>query len=140
MHRIYVTSYSSFQHDDDDAWIGEIARTIGKISRMKRHENQLSRIEVANRIGINPEFYARIERGQSLPSVHTLARLSVALDVMVDTLLGNLHEQQDPLVVRLEQPDWGPQDTEEFRRLVERMRKTTPSIRRLLYLLSLELE
>jgi transcriptional regulator with XRE-family HTH domain len=48
----------------------------------------LTQAEVARRVGVPLEVYGRIERGETFPSVLTLRRLCLALEIPSDELLG----------------------------------------------------
>lgn len=113
----------------------ELAMTIGGAARVARKALQLSQLDVAERISVSVEFYARIERATSLPSVLTFARIVSALGVSADVLLGAT--QTSPL------KNWSPaalEDDSESRRLLRRIRKAGPSALRLVNLLLKELE
>ncbi len=64
-----------------------LAQAIGARARRARLALQLTQAEVAGQIGLKPESYARIERGHALPSMGTLKRLCVTLEISADTLL-----------------------------------------------------
>lgn len=70
----------------------ELARLIGQEARRARLARRLTQQDVAERAGISVEFYARIERGQTLPSVPTLRVLAEVLGTTADALLGRLGE------------------------------------------------
>lgn len=65
-----------------------LATRIGKNAREARLEAKLTQADVAEQVGISPEVYGRLERGGMLPSVGTLLRVCVALEVSADLLLG----------------------------------------------------
>jgi transcriptional regulator with XRE-family HTH domain len=65
----------------------ELAQKIGQAARAARQARKLTQADVAERIGTSVEFYARLERGGTLPSVPTLQRLMVALSTSADALL-----------------------------------------------------
>ena len=66
----------------------KLAERIGKTARRTREALGLSQADVAERLEKSPEFYGRLERGGTLPSVETLAELSRVLGVGADALLG----------------------------------------------------
>ncbi|MBU8897337.1 transcriptional regulator [Corallococcus sp. H22C18031201] len=66
----------------------ELAIIVGEAAREARERLHLSQADVASRVGIALEVYARIERGRVLPSATTLRRLCRVLSVRADTLLG----------------------------------------------------
>lgn len=121
----------------------ELAKSIGTAARIARTALGLTQQDAAERIGVSVEFYARIERGNALPSVPTLARISTALGVSADTLLGQAAVREPEQVAR-QQPSRlsasSPSDAPEIRRLVRRLRKATPATMRLVTLLIKELE
>ena len=118
----------------------ELAKMIGTAARQARKNLQLTQEDAAERINVSVEFYARIERGNSLPSILTFARIVSALGVSADALLG-----RGPIIA----PSMGgpgswasspPSDNAEIRRIVRRLRKASPSTLRLVNLLVKELE
>jgi transcriptional regulator with XRE-family HTH domain len=117
----------------------ELARTIGAATRHARKNLQLTQEDAAERINVSVEFYARIERGNSLPSILTFARIVTALGVSADALLG-----RGPIVAHaLGMGNWGappPSDSPEMRRVIRRLRKASPSTLRLVNMLAKELE
>ena len=66
----------------------ELAQTIGNVARAARKARGLTQEDAAERLGLTTEFYARIERGYSLPSTASLAQMVTALDVSADVLIG----------------------------------------------------
>jgi transcriptional regulator with XRE-family HTH domain len=66
----------------------DLAQTIGKVARAARKARRLTLEDAAERLGLTAEFYARIERGYSLPSTASLAQMVTALDVSADVLIG----------------------------------------------------
>jgi transcriptional regulator with XRE-family HTH domain len=64
------------------------AKTIGSVCKQARLAIGLTQEEVAEAIGMTADFYARIERGVSVPGLRTLMNLASALHVTVDALLG----------------------------------------------------
>ncbi len=118
----------------------ELAKSIGHVAREARKALQLTQEDAAERINVSVEFYARIERGNSLPSILTFARIVSALGVSADSLLG-----RQPIAVQAGpfRSPWvpaPPADSPEIRRLVRRLRKARPSTLRLVNLLVKELE
>ena len=122
----------------------ELAESIGAAAREARKSLELTQEDAAERIGVSAEFYARIERGNALPSVPTFARIAAALGVSADTLLGfrvgaTEYDAGDAVV-----PSWGkaapPTESPEIRRLLRRLRKASPATLRLVTLLVKELE
>lgn len=115
----------------------ELAKTIGTAARHARKNLQLTQEDVAERIDVSVEFYARIERGTSLPSILTFVRIVSALGVSADVLLGQQFAAT-PVAA-----SWMPAsavDSADVRRVVRRIRKAQPSTLRLVNLLLKELE
>jgi transcriptional regulator with XRE-family HTH domain len=120
----------------------ELAESIGNSARSARTSLKLTQEDAAERIGVSAEFYARIERGNALPSVPTLARISTSLGVSADSLLGHSPDEQErELPVQAQPPATSqPEDGPELRRLARRLRKASPATLRLVGLLVKELE
>ena len=78
----------------------QLARHIGDRARAARQSLHLTQEDVAERVGVSLEFYSRLERGGTLPSVPTLQRIVAALDVSADVLLGRAVQEPPPLVLR----------------------------------------
>ncbi len=121
----------------------DLAKSIGAAARHARKSLELTQEDAAERIGVSAEFYARIERGNALPSVPTFARIAAALGVSADVLLG-LRRSGDSDRGGDAQPAWAaaspPSDSPEIRRLLRRLRKATPATLRLVTMLVKELE
>ena len=117
----------------------ELAESIGSAARAARTALRLTQEDAAERIGVSAEFYARIERGHALPSVQTMSKICSALGVSADTLIGRV----DYGIARERSPRWSmgpPADPPEVRRLIRRLRKSSPTTLRLVNLLVKELE
>lgn len=118
----------------------ELARSIGSVAREARKALQLTQEDAAERINVSVEFYARIERGNSLPSIDTFARIVSALCVSADALLGNRPSIAQPPGVPVTWTSAPPSDSPELRRLTRRLRKARPATLRLVNMLVKELE
>jgi transcriptional regulator with XRE-family HTH domain len=92
-----------------------LRRVIGEAARAARKALGLTLEQVAEKVEITVEFYARIERGKSLPSLETLCRIAKALDVEVARLLG-LEEMEGPVLI-------GPELPESIAYIVEQARR-----------------
>jgi transcriptional regulator with XRE-family HTH domain len=66
----------------------DLAQKIGSVARAARKARGLTQEDAAERLGLTAEFYARIERGYSLPSTVSFAQMVTALDVSADVLIG----------------------------------------------------
>lgn len=117
----------------------KLAESIGAASRQARVALKLTQEDAAELIGVSAEFYARIERGNALPSVPTMARICTSLGVSADVLLG----RAEPARTREAPVRWtAPENPEapEVRRVLRRLRRATPATLRLVALLIKELE
>ena len=65
-----------------------LKEAIGRGVYQARKALKLTQEDTAERIGVQPDFYARIERGATMPSLRTLTRMVWVLDVSADVLLG----------------------------------------------------
>ncbi|WP_233261882.1 helix-turn-helix transcriptional regulator [Vitiosangium sp. GDMCC 1.1324] len=93
--------------------------TLAAAAHAARMRAELTQAEVARRVGVQLEVYGRIERGEMFPSVPTLRRICVALEIASDELLG--------LEAR---------ESTDLRRLVSAARRLKVSQLRLLHLLA----
>lgn len=116
----------------------ELAKVIGAAARRRRKALKLTQEDAAERIRVSVEFYARIERGNALPSVQTFARMTSALGISADALLGR------PAPASPGDDTWlaaqPPNDPPEIRRVLRLLRKSSHSTLRLVTLLVKELE
>ena len=107
----------------------QIHATIGDALRLVRKQLRLTQEDVAERLEISVEFYARLERGNSGPSLRTLVKMADFFDISADELLGRGSERESgyvPAVFR------APRDSPAARRLIRRFRKTSPAIQRVI--------
>lgn len=65
----------------------EIARAIGEKIRKERKKQNLSQEKLAMESNIHPSYFGCIERGEKCPTVDTLYKISLALNVPVNKLL-----------------------------------------------------
>lgn len=72
----------------------ELATSIGATARAAREALGLTQAQVAQRVGLVPLVYSRLERGKMLPSVPTLLRICDALDISADEALGRTVPQK----------------------------------------------
>ncbi len=118
-----------------------LAQTIGRTAREARKALQLTQEDAAERIAVSVEFYARIERGKSLPSIATFARIVAALGVSADAMLGagvpRSLAGDGQAATWLPKP---PDDSPELRRLIRRLRQARPSAVRVVGMVLKELE
>lgn len=88
---------------------------IGSAARKARMALKLSQEDIAERVGVAVEVYGRWERGDERPSTPTLVKLSKALGISADTLLG-LDGESNAMASEPAEPAPAPM-TREFRRL-----------------------
>lgn len=117
----------------------ELAKKIGEAARRARKALGITQEDAADRIGISLEFYSRIERGGTLPSVPTLLRMANALAASADELLGRT-ETSTFYGVAEPHPAYGEDDSPELRRLVRKLRRARPRTLRIVGLVASELE
>lgn len=107
----------------------ELARTIGKQIAKARRALGITQEEAAERIGITVEYYARLERGQSLPSLLTFAQMSVALEVSAESLMSLGDVTARPIAAP---PPWylAPRtdESKQLSRLFRRLRGLPPEL------------
>ena len=54
---------------------------------IKRKRKELSRKELADDIGVSPQFIRQLEIGEKLPSLATAAKIAAALGCTIDDLM-----------------------------------------------------
>jgi transcriptional regulator with XRE-family HTH domain len=69
--------------DQDNKSVQDIASKIRKI-RLKKG---LKQVDVAEKAGLNGNYYARVERGEAIPTVITLKKILSALKVKSSEVL-----------------------------------------------------
>jgi len=57
------------------------------LSRIRR-EQRYTQKELATKAGLNPNYYAKVERGDGIPSLKTLYKVARALDVSITEIVG----------------------------------------------------
>ena len=65
-----------------------LMNNISSVLEAWRTARDMTQPQCAAHVGLNCEYYARLERGQALPSVATLYRLATHLGISSDVLLG----------------------------------------------------
>jgi transcriptional regulator with XRE-family HTH domain len=113
----------------------DLATRLGSVVQARRKAMKLSQEEIAEHVGIAAQFLGRIERGESMPSVPTLSRLSDVLGLSCDEMLGRAGKS----VRRRPEPELQT-DTPDVRLLVRRIRRAQPKTVRLLNLFAKALE
>lgn len=59
-----------------------------------RTEKIMTQDELANKVGVSRQAISKWERGEGLPDLYNISLLAKALDVSVDDLLNNLHQEE----------------------------------------------
>ncbi len=112
--------------------------SLGATARQARKRLGLTQEDVAERLDMAPEVYGRLERGTMAPSIFSLRKLCLALNLSADLLLDT-----DLSTASLEDlPGPTPQAVKEskyVRRIMRRAPGLTPSSLRLLAQLTLML-
>jgi transcriptional regulator with XRE-family HTH domain len=106
-------------------------RSIGRAARVARRARRLTQEDVADRVGVSTQFYGRIERGNTLPSVTTLRRMLEVLDLRADELLGSIALGNDGAGGQTRSEDADPQRAQDMnnprlRRLMRFLRRASP--------------
>ena len=96
-----------------------LAIVLGKICREARQTAGLTQADVAANVGMVPEVYGRIERGQLLPSLPRLRRLCLFLKVDANAALKIDGHKHPPWMEAASGPSLD--DSPRMRRLVRMM-------------------
>lgn len=83
----------------------QLGKTIGDAIRKARQGLKLTQAQAAERVGLTAEYYARIERGNQLPSIQAFVRLTQELHVSADALLGDPNDSSKLPALEDERPD-----------------------------------
>ncbi|ATB30054.1 helix-turn-helix domain-containing protein [Melittangium boletus] len=102
----------------------QLAVYLGRAAREARNRIGLTQEEVAERVGVATEVYGRVERGHLLPSVPTLMRLSRALSLDANDLLGFTTTRPPSWLVPQEAP--AEDEPPALRRLLRVARRLSP--------------
>ena len=105
---------------DEQAMMENIGRTI----KQRRTDLKMTRKEASLGVDVNIEYFARIERGQNMPSLCVLCKMAKQFQISVDVLLGLTRDSLRPPEGAASQRD--PQDTPQWRLLRRRLRKARP--------------
>lgn len=65
----------------------DLQQIIGRNLYQKRMEKQMTREQLAEKVGVSTTFYANLECGNKMMSIITLRKMADALGVSVDSLL-----------------------------------------------------
>ncbi len=98
-----------------------LAPRIGDACRAARQKLQLTQEDVAERVGLATEVYGRLERGKMIPSVPTLRKLCLCLNLSADVALATDDAAELP-----PRPVLDEEQSPDVRRLLRRARKLPP--------------
>ena len=68
----------------DTEFLNQIPANLSNIRKRLRYTQR----EVAKVAGLNPNYYAKVERGDSVPSLKTLRKIAKALEVSITDIVG----------------------------------------------------
>ena len=67
-----------------DTLLNQISANLSKIRKEQRYTQR----EVAELADLNPNYYAKVERGNGMPSLKTIHKLAKALKVTATDIVG----------------------------------------------------
>jgi transcriptional regulator with XRE-family HTH domain len=112
----------------------ELHRAFARNLRSARKRRRMTQRDVAERVSVSEHIYWKYEKARMWPSVGTLQRILIALDVSADTLLG-IGQEETPVI--LSSP---PDDPPRLRRLMNQLRRAHESTRRIVELVLVAIE
>lgn len=68
----------------DTDFLEQISANLLKIRKQQRYTQR----ELAKLAGLNPNYYAKVERGEGMPSIKTIHKLAKALNVTATDIVG----------------------------------------------------
>ena len=68
----------------DDKLLNKISENLSRIRKEQRYTQR----ELAELAGLNPNYYAKVERGDGMPSLKTIHKLAKALKVTATDIVG----------------------------------------------------
>lgn len=89
-------------------------KAMGRRIRTQREAIHMSKVELAAKLGITNKFVADIEYGDKGVSIHTLYKMTQALNLSADYILRGdpaIEDSRDPEVERLKENILGPLST-----------------------------
>lgn len=72
--------------------MNELCGKFGGAVRRSREQNGWSQEVLADRAGLNRSYLGEIERGSSVPSLATIAKIALALNMNMSTLLARCEQ------------------------------------------------
>ena len=68
----------------DNKLLNQISENLSRIRKEQRYTQR----ELAELAGLNPNYYAKVERGDGMPSLKTIHKLAKALKVTATEIVG----------------------------------------------------
>lgn len=68
----------------DDKLLNQISENLSRIRKEQRYTQR----ELAELAGLNSNYYAKVERGDGMPSLKTIHKLAIALKVTATEIVG----------------------------------------------------
>ncbi len=68
----------------DAQLLNQISSNLSRIRKQQRYTQRA----VAELAGLNPNYYAKVERGDGMPSLKTIHKLAKALEVTATDIVG----------------------------------------------------
>lgn len=68
----------------DNKLLNQISENLSRIRKEQRYTQR----EVAELAGLNPNYYAKVERGDGMPSLKTIHKLAKALKATATDIVG----------------------------------------------------
>ena len=68
----------------DDKLLSQISENLSRIRKEQRYTQR----ELAELAGLNSNYYAKVERGEGMPSLKTIHKLAKALKVTATDIVG----------------------------------------------------
>lgn len=66
-------------------------RHLGNRIREERLANKMTQANLAEKSGISTNFLGQIERGEKIPSLETMVKISSSLNVTIDSLISEVN-------------------------------------------------
>lgn len=73
---------------------------IGNRLRILRHERRMTLLELAAITDLSPSTLSLVERGRTMPSIHSIIVIANALNVTISDLVSKDHSDEERIVVR----------------------------------------
>jgi transcriptional regulator with XRE-family HTH domain len=121
------------QHDPSAEAL--LKETFARNLRAARKRRRMTQGDVAERIGVSEHVYWKYEKARMWPSVETLQRILIALDVSADTLFGTERRKTGESA-----PALPPEDPPMVRRLLRQLRQARENTRRVVLWLLNEID